>query len=350
MSDWFVLCLTRCADYAIRVYVMHVQGKPSAAPSSGDIIKDAASLITERSATRERFLRFALEKNRVCSPHVQAAHTFKNLVKDIKTPQELIACNDVRQFLLSAAGLSDKSLAYMGKHDCDEALKNLCDNFLAPEEEHFKDEAVYRYLLIKGDAVGGSMRNLIGKMAEEEVLSCIFSIFNCKGTPFSILKKSNSTKEQWIEITEITAGLASDIKAMRWGSSNGQREFVLNASIPLVGKNVDFSLFCLPEQEIRIKELVCQNELALLMGELKGGIDPAGADEHWKTANTALRRIRKAFNEISHPIPLCFVGAAIEANMAEEIYRQYSEGTLAKVANLTKEHQLISFCKWLIEI
>jgi len=31
------------------------------------------------------------------------------------------------------------------------------------------------------------------------------------------------------------------------------------------------------------------------MGELKGGIDPAGADEHWKTANKALDKMRKPF-------------------------------------------------------
>jgi type II restriction enzyme len=28
---------------------------------------------------------------------------------------------------------------------------------------------------------------------------------------------------------------------------------------------------------------------------LKGGIDPAGADEHWKTAGSALLRIKRAF-------------------------------------------------------
>lgn len=33
----------------------------------------------------------------------------------------------------------------------------------------------------------------------------------------------------------------------------------------------------------------------LALGELKGGIDPAGADEHWKTARTAIMRISDAF-------------------------------------------------------
>jgi type II restriction enzyme len=35
--------------------------------------------------------------------------------------------------------------------------------------------------------------------------------------------------------------------------------------------------------------------LAWAKGAKQGRIDPAGADEHWKTAHTALNRIREAF-------------------------------------------------------
>ncbi|MFM6407785.1 MAG: AvaI/BsoBI family type II restriction endonuclease, partial [Microcystis sp.] len=63
-------------------------------------------------------------------------------------------------------------------------------------------------------------------------------------------------------------------------------------------------------------------DLYIALGELKGGIDPAGADEHWKTARTALQRIDDAFRKISkHPYTF-FIGAAIETKMAREIYRQ----------------------------
>jgi type II restriction enzyme len=41
-------------------------------------------------------------------------------------------------------------------------------------------------------------------------------------------------------------------------------------------------------------------------GELKGGIDPAGADEHWKTAVSAFRRITTSFGIISVSPPILF--------------------------------------------
>jgi len=57
----------------------------------------------------------------------------------------------------------------------------------------------------------------------------------------------------------------------------------------------------------------------IAMGELKGGIDPAGADEHWKTARAALDRIRKAFSKVEVSPHNFFVGAAIAKRMAQEI-------------------------------
>ena len=48
----------------------------------------------------------------------------------------------------------------------------------------------------------------------------------------------------------------------------------------VVGKNVDMCLLSadLEECDTAIKNI----EAYVALGELKGGIDPAGADEHWK--------------------------------------------------------------------
>ncbi|WP_289299592.1 AvaI/BsoBI family type II restriction endonuclease [Duncaniella muris] len=85
-----------------------------------------------------------------------------------------------------------------------------------------------------------------------------------------------------------------------------------------------------------------------MFGELKGGIDPAGADEHWKTGNSALARIRSAFR----PTPVCtsFIAAAIEAKMATEIWDQLSDSTLSFAANLTDDGQLTSYCAWTLSL
>jgi hypothetical protein len=83
---------------------------------------------------------------------------------------------------------------------------------------------------------------------------------------------------------------------------------------------------------------------------LKGGIDPAGADEHWKTARTALSRIQQALGNLdSHP-HLFFIGAAIEKKMAIEIWNQLEQGALENAANLTDENQLASVSHWLCKL
>ena len=46
----------------------------------------------------------------------------------------------------------------------------------------------------------------------------------------------------------------------------------------------------------------------LACGELKGGIDPAGADEHWKTAGSALQRIRQSFSKKTSETVFCWSG------------------------------------------
>ena len=88
-----------------------------------------------------------------------------------------------------------------------------------------------------------------------------------------------------------------------------------------------------------------------MFGELKSGVDPAGADEHWKTGNTALGRIRKGFQKAGRPgVMTSLVGAAIELAMAREIYAQLEDGALANAANLTKNDQLTEYCNWLIDL
>lgn len=88
----------------------------------------------------------------------------------------------------------------------------------------------------------------------------------------------------------------------------------------------------------------------LALGELKGGIDPAGADEHWKTARTALSRIQEAFAKHKLKPHTFFIGAAIEAKMAKEIWAMLKRGTIENAANLTNDHQIASMTRWLCSL
>lgn len=88
----------------------------------------------------------------------------------------------------------------------------------------------------------------------------------------------------------------------------------------------------------------------IALGELKGGIDPAGADEHWKTAQAALNRIREAFSRVGHSPLIFFVGSAIARRMAGEIWNQLENGTLSNAANLNQDNQVASISRWLCSL
>lgn len=88
----------------------------------------------------------------------------------------------------------------------------------------------------------------------------------------------------------------------------------------------------------------------LALGELKGGIDPNGADEHWKTARTALSRINEAFARHQVRPHTFFIGAAIEPLMAGEVWSFLESGVIENAANLTNETQLASLTRWLCSL
>ena len=117
---------------------------------------------------------------------------------------------------------------------------------------------------------------------------------------------------------------------------------------------MDLCLFnCNPEElssKLGVKAVINSHSLYIALGELKGGIDPAGADEHWKTAQTALSRIREAFEKAGHKPYIFFIGSAIESKMASEIWDQLQNDILANAANLNDDNQLASLSHWLCNL
>ena len=75
----------------------------------------------------------------------------------------------------------------------------------------------------------------------------------------------------------------------------------------------------------------------LWAGELKGGADPAGSDEHWKTATQAFQRIRDAAAKTDRPTPmLSFIATILVERVAKEAQAWINDGRLTSVYNLTK--------------
>ena len=173
---------------------------------------------------------------------------------------------------------------------------------------------------------------------------------------FSILSgidykwKDNDTNT-WLDKQKDDTDIEKRIKAIYW-KKKSERLLILNTNVPLVNKNVDLFVLQATPEDLKSgnQSIIHQSDKYVALGELKGGIDPAGADEHWKTANSALNRIRTGFDKKKLKPQTFFIGAAIENAMAVEIFKQLKSGTMNNAANLTNDQQLTEICDWLINI
>ena len=312
-------------------------------------IRTADDLVTSREKTRAGFIALALEKNYLAVPYIEEARALKSLAGRVSTPKDLLEVKDLRVGLLTASGLSEKSLKYLTEEDRTIAIKGMIEEFLEPAGDDFINELVYRYLLTKGDALGGRARNLAGVLGERKFLRSLLSVFNLSGINYQW--KDDDTRTWHARLRDDT-GIEKRIDGLYWSKNGNKRLLIMNITVPIVRKNVDLSILDGTVGELkRGKDSIIHNTDAYVaLGELKGGIDPAGADEHWKTANSALERIRRSFAKKRKKPQTFFVGAAIENSMASEIFKQLESRTLNNAANLTNDEQLASICEWIANL
>jgi type II restriction enzyme len=301
-----------------------------------------ADLVTTYEETRSGFVALALEKNRRATPFIEQARSLKAAASQAATPAELLNIENIQSALLTASGVSDKAMNYLLPEDKIEAIQGLIAKYLEPAGPAFVEELVYRFLLTRGDTLGGSMRNVGGIMAERKLTRATLANLALAKIPYQWL---HSDSKEWLHGKEEDADIELYLKGLSWSNKGRNRTMIYNRTLPLVKKNVDLCLLdCSPED---ISTAFKNPSLYIALGELKGGIDPAGADEHWKTARTSLTRIQKAFSKKGFSPDLFFVGAAIENSMADEIWDQLKKGTLSNAANLTNADQVASLCGWL---
>lgn len=307
------------------------------------------NLITSYEATRAGFIALALEKNKKASPFVEEAKVLKVMASRTGTAKDLLKIPEIRNSLITAAGISNKANAHLRPEDETESIRVLIENFLEPAGDAFVDELVYRFLLTRGDSLGGSMRNIAGKLGEWRLIRTLMSTLSIRGTKFKLF---DSESKKW-RPSNNEPDLERRAKMLTWVSGEKSRVLACNMTLPTVKKNVDLCLFdCSPSEMVLGRKESARHDPTkyLALGELKGGFDPAGADEHWKTANTALERIRIAFSDVGCSPKTFFVGAAIENAMAKEMFAQLKKGTLSNAANLTNEAQVVSLCDWLTKL
>ena len=304
-----------------------------------------ADLITSQIETRAGFLELALEKNRQATPFIAQARALKAAVLPLSQPIELTSLTTIQAALVTAAGISDKAAGHLDKTTKEQAVRDFITNFLDPAGTDWVDELVYRFLITRGDTVGGSMRNIGGAIAQRKLSRNLIAALSLANISF---KWRHIKTKKWLTGSFIDPDIEFQTNALSWINPQGPRTLRYNYTPAIVGKNIDLCLLaCTPQN---FDTAVLDGSLYVTLGELKGGIDPAGADEHWKTARTALLRIRNAFSKIDLAPASVFVGAAIVSSMADEIWTQLGDGTLTNAANLTDDNQLASVCRWIIDL
>lgn len=316
----------------IMSYIQHLSG--------------STDLITSHEEIRAGFVNLALERNRQATPFVEQARTLKVYALQANTPTDLLRIDEIRPALLTAAGFSDKAVGHTDEVNQTRAIELLIENFLEPTGTEFVEELVYRFLLTRGDSLGGSMRNIAGKLAERKLTRAIISSLTLTKTSFQWL---NTISNTWIKKSNNEADIELNLKGISWKRNGETRTLIYNKTIPIVEKNIDICLLHCAPDEIKPETYKVPTRF-IAFGELKGGIDPAGADEHWKTAQTALARIRTAFAAKKLSPSLFFIGAVIVDSMAQEIWTHLEEGTLRNAANLTNPDQIASLSNWLVSL
>jgi len=189
------------------------------------------------------------------------------------------------------------------------------------------------------------MRNIVGAISQQKLIRALLSNMNIMGLEYEWIQGKSKV---WIRKQLDDLGIEENLKAITWEYQGKQKVLAFNLSLPIIKKNVDLCLFSANNIEYDHGKIVLTPEKIVMLGELKGGIDPAGADEHWKTASTALQRIRSGFASKGIKIKTSFIGAAIATNMANEIWEHLIAGDLDYAANLTVDEQVIDYCNWII--
>lgn len=290
-------------------------------------IKSHKDLITQRQAICLGFLEQAKEKSKRATPLVEEGKQLLEELHKAKNIDQVIKTVSIEK-LAPAVGLSEKAQTKFSDAELRELVKNVIESIIKKVGDGFREELLYRFLLTRGDTLGGMMRNVTGAAAAINFTGSIVTLLNVKRKKAKII---TSAKQE------------SKIKSIEWGD----RILLFDRKPKFMDKNIDVILLKKPGS-LDEEKLIEDINFYVSCGELKGGIDPAGADEHWKTARSALDRIREKFK--GRCPNLFFAANAIEESMAGEIFSMLSSGQLAHAANLNYKEQLEDLTDWLTSL
>jgi len=302
-------------------------------------------LITSDAGFRGRSASFALERKRRAAPFVHQARALRFALENAATPNDLAHDEWIQSALLVASGVPYNESIQLRPKEKAVAIQRFINDFLAPAGPNLVEELVNRFLLAHEDELNASTQTIGDILAQRKLSRALIATLSLDDTRYSWL---HATSKTWLPISDDDSDIELHLRGLSWEKGRKRRTVVFNLTVPFLGNNVDLCLFSCGPNEYREKSHDPASYVAL--GELKGGIDPAGADEHWKTARAALRRIRDEFSRSSLTPHTFFIGAAVAKRMAQEIWDELENGPLENAANLSVEDQLMSVARWLCRL
>lgn len=291
-------------------------------------IRVSADLVTLSETTTRGFVDQARAKVRRAAEYVEKARLLRAELDQNQDFAALAEVSWLRNALLASIGLSDKAVTHLTAEQQVAILTASLADLKEVANGPLAEELVFRFLLTSGDSLGGTMRNATGALGKNVFAQAIVE----------------ALKNHDMEMTIASLQGARRPRSIAWGC----RLLVFDRKPRIVDKNIDVILLDTSDHSGDTKTLLEQKGAYVACGEVKGGIDPAGADEHWKTAHAALERIRGSFG-LQRPA-LFFVGAAIATSMAQEILSQLRDNRLTYAANLTKGEQVQDLANWIISL
>ncbi|MCP4167130.1 MAG: hypothetical protein GY759_14755 [Chloroflexi bacterium] len=199
-----------------------------------------------------------------------------------------------------------------------------------------------------GDSLGGTSRNEVGRVASTEVIGYILKHLHPKNRVTRIVYRlkgiigedddSDIGKELTIDLTEDTDidVLVADLEENR--VKYRELHFPNGFSL-LLDRQIKW--YSDDDKEYKIgpdfHSTSDNSNTMLWLAELKGGADPAGSDEHWKTATQALARVIDASEKTGRKAPfISFIAAILVERVAIEAQQWIDDGKLTSVYNLTQ--------------
>ncbi|MBM4423321.1 MAG: hypothetical protein FJ030_08000 [Chloroflexi bacterium] len=212
---------------------------------------------------------------------------------------------------------------------------------LVTERRHL--EMVFANL---GESIGGSWRNEVGRLSYVEVIGGLVRHLHKKGCLAAIAYDLKGSlvidDEEELVSRDNRLGDSDEFPAQLEEVENKRvvykTVFLRNGNELRLNRQITWNDSQGKEYKIGPDlSAFAGNESLTWGGELKGGADPAGSDEHWKTAKSAFDRIIEASDKTDRPAPkLSFIATILVDRVAREAAIWIGQGKLTSVYNLTQ--------------